>query len=68
MYTHYYGHLLNMTIQDALKGLRFMRDILDTVYVITKLINKSPMREAIFLKIQDDITVGCPGIMLCATH
>ncbi len=55
LYTHCYGHSLNLAIQDTLKGLKIMRDTLDTVYEITKLIKKSPKREAIFKKIQDDV-------------
>ncbi len=70
LYTHYYGHSLNLAIQDTLKGSKIMRDALDTVYEITKLIKKSPKRdEVIFKKIQDDVKVGSPGIhMLCPTR
>ncbi len=55
VYTHCYGHSLNLAIQDTLEGSKIMRDTLDTVYEITKLIKKSPKREAIFKKIQDDV-------------
>ncbi len=36
LYTHYYGHSLNLATQDTLKGSKIMRDALDTVYEITK--------------------------------
>ncbi len=69
LYTDSYGHSLNLAIQDTLKGSKIMRDTLDTVYEITKLIKKSPKREAILKKNQDDVKVGSPGIrMLCPTR
>ena len=37
-YTNCYGHALNLATQDALKGEKTMRDVLDTVFEITKLI------------------------------
>ena len=45
LYTHCYGHALNLATQDALKGIKVMQDTLDTVYEITKLIKKSPKCE-----------------------
>ena len=46
-----------------------MEDTLDTTYEITKLIKKSPKREAIFKKIAEDIKAGSPGIcILCPTR
>lgn len=48
LYTHCYGHALNLAIQDVVKGVKVMEDTLDTVYEITKLIRKSPKREVIF--------------------
>ena len=62
LYTHCYGHALNLATQDALRGVKIMGDTLDTVYEITKLIKKSPKRETIF-------TTGSPGIrILCPTR
>ena len=40
LYTHCYGHALNLATQDTLKGIKIMQDVLDTVYEITKLIKK----------------------------
>ena len=47
LYTHCYGHALNLATQDALRGVKIMGDTLDTVYEITKLIKKSPKRSHI---------------------
>ena len=69
LYTHCYGHALNLVTQDALRGVKIMVDTLDIVYEITKLIKKSPKREAIFKKIKEDVTTGSPGIrILCPTQ
>ena len=69
LYTHCYGHALNLATQDALRGVKIMGDTLDTVYGITKLIKKSPKREALFKKVKDDVTMGSPGIrILCPTR
>ena len=46
-----------------------MGNTLDTVFEITKLIKKSPKREAMFQKVKDDVTTGTPGIrILCPTR
>lgn len=69
LYTHCYGHALNLAAQDSIKQIRIMEDTLDTTYEITKLIKKSPKREAIFQKIADEIQAGSPGIrVLCPTR
>ena len=46
-----------------------MDDTLSTVYEITKLIKKSPKRDAIFSKLKDEISECSPGIrILCPTR
>ena len=69
LYTHCYGHALNLVVQDAVKGNSVLRDTLDTVEEMTKLIKKSPKREAIFHKVKDDIVCESPGVcLLCPTR
>ena len=41
LYTHCYGHPLNLAAQDSIKNVKLMQDTLDTTYEITKLIKKS---------------------------
>ena len=48
VYTHCYGHALNLALSDAIKGLKVTKSCLDTANEITKLIKYSPRREAIF--------------------
>ena len=46
---------LNLAASDALKGSKLMKDALETVHEISKLIKYSPRREGIF-----GIRVLCP--------
>ena len=66
LYTHCYGHVLNLAVQDSVKANHILQDTLDTVEEMTKLIKKSPKREAIFQKVKNDITCESPGIRLLA--
>ncbi len=71
LYTHCYGHALNLATQDAIKGVKIMADALETVYEITKLIKKSPKRQSIFKAIKnlEEVTTGSIGIrILCPTR
>ena len=47
VFTHCYGHSLNLACGDAIKHCKLVWDALDTSYEIIKLIKKSPAREAI---------------------
>ena len=55
--THCYGlHSLNLSVQEAIKGNKILRDTLDTVEEMAKLIfKKSPRRQVIFEKVKNDI-------------
>ena len=48
VYTHCYGHALNLATADILKQSKLMKDALDTTREITKLIKYSPRRYGIF--------------------
>lgn len=48
IFTHCYGHSLNLAASDTVKKMKLMKDALDTTYEITKLIKFSPRRNAIF--------------------
>lgn len=67
VYTHCYGHALNLVASDTLKQCKLMKDALDTTYEITKLIKYSPRREGIFQTLKETLPVGStPGIrVLC---
>ena len=40
LYTHCYGYTLNLAVQDSVKNNAILRDTLDTVEEMTKLIKK----------------------------
>ncbi len=70
VYTHCYGHSLNLAASDILKDSKIMKEALETTHEITKLIKYSPRRDGIFQKIKEDIPSGpTPGIrILCPTR
>ena len=42
IYTHCYGHALNLAACDTIKQSKLMKDALETTHEITKLIKYSP--------------------------
>ena len=69
MYTHCYGHSLNLTTGDALKESKIMKEALGTTHEITKLIKFSPRRDNVFRKIKEDMAPASPGVrILCPTR
>ena len=69
LYTHYYGHALNLAVQDTLKNIKVMEKCLETVHEITKLIKQSPKRDSIFKNIKHDVLKDGPGMhLLCPTR
>ena len=58
LYTHCYGHSLNLAVADTVKQSKVCRDALDIAFEITRLIKFSPKRNAAFNRIksshQDD--------------
>ena len=70
VYTHCYGHALNLAASDTLKQCKLMKDALDTSYEITKLIKYSPRRERISQTLMENLPAGTtPGTrILCPTR
>lgn len=69
VFTHCYGHSLNLACSDAIKQCKLMQDALDTTHEITKLIKKSPARDAIFKRLKEEMASDAPGIrVLCPTR
>ncbi len=55
VYTHCYGHALNLAVGDTIKQSKICRDALETAFEISKLIKFSPKRNAAFDRIKADI-------------
>ena len=69
IYTHCYGHALNLACGDTIKKCKIMKDALDITHEITKLIKKSPARDRCFEKIKSELAPDTPGVrVLCPTR
>ena len=69
IYTHCYGHFLDLAISDSVKRCDCINNALSITYEITKLIKKSPQREARFLHLKETLSPGTPGVrVLCPTR
>ena len=69
VFTHCYGHSLNLACVDTIKRCKKIRDALDTTREITKLIKRSPARNAIFKRLKEELASESPGIrVLCPTR
>ena len=67
--THCYGHYLNLACSDTMKPCKIIRNSLDCVLEITKLVKKSPHREAILQELKQKLSLQSPGIrVLCPTR
>ena len=69
LYTHCYGHALNLAVADAIKSVKCMSDALDTVREIGKLVKKSPQRNTKLDQIREETTNESRGVhAFCPTR
>ena len=69
IYTHCYGHALNLACSDAIKQIKILKDALDITYEVTKLIKMSPRRESIIQRLKQTMAPDSPGMrLLCPTR
>ena len=69
VYTHFYGHSLNLACMDTIKSSKVMQEALDITAEITKLVKLSPRRGTIFQRLKDELAPLDPGIRaLCPTR
>ena len=52
LYTHCYGHALNLSVKDACTKVKCLKDTFDTTKEICKLVKKSPQRETYLKKLR----------------
>ena len=55
VYTHCYGHALNLACGDTIRQCKLMQDALDTTHEICKLVKKSPRRDATFKRLKEEM-------------
>ena len=69
VFTHCYGHALNLAVSDTITNLPRMKDCLDTCYEIVMLIKFSPKREAMLFQLKEEMGSDTPGVRtLCPTR
>ena len=69
VYTHCYGHALNLSVSDCIKQSQVMKSALDVVAEISKLIKKSPKRDSSFEKLKSELAPETPGLrIMCPTR
>ena len=69
IYTHCYGHALNLAVGDTMKQSKIMRDALDTTYEMSKLVKFSPKRDSLLEKLKQELAPDTPGFRtLCPTR
>ena len=69
VFTHCYGHALNLAAGDCIKQCKIIQSAFDTVAEMSKLVKKSPKRDAIFQKLKSELAPDTPGFrVLCPTR
>ena len=69
LFTHCYGHSLNLAVADAIKSLSFLQSNMDTTFEISKLFQYSPKRLAMFQQLKTDLSHATIGFrILCPTR
>ena len=69
IFTHCYGHSLNLAAGDTIKKYKIMKKALEMTHEITKLVKYSPRRENLFHSIKGEMAPGTPGVRtLCPTR
>ena len=68
VFTHCFGHALNLGVADTIKQSLAVKDCLDTCFEVVKLIKFSPKREALLRELKEEISSEAPGVRtLCPT-
>ena len=67
--THCYGHSLQLAVGDTIKVIKNLADMFDTTVEISKLLEFSPKRDAMFDRIKEAISPETTGFrVLCPTR
>ena len=65
IFSHCYGHSLQLAVGDMIKEVKNLKDALDTTSEISKLLKFSPKRKALFKKLKEDLAPEFPGLEHC---
>ena len=69
LFTHCYGHSLDLAACDSINNSKIVKNALDVTYEVCKLLKYSPRRDSLFDKIKKDVCPGTTGFhVLCPTR
>ena len=69
LFTHCYGHALNLGVGDTIKQCQLMKSALEVIAEMSKLIKRSPKRDSMFQKLKSELAPDSPGFrVLCPTR
>ena len=68
IFTHCYGHALNLAVGDTVKQSKLMRDALNTTHEISKLLKYSPKRDSLFECLKQNIAQKRQDLEPCVQH
>ncbi|XP_052253227.1 zinc finger MYM-type protein 1-like [Dreissena polymorpha] len=69
VFTHCYGHALNLAVGDCVRQCKLLRDTMDTVHEVSKLIKYSPKRDSTLQTLKEEMSPDTPGFrVLCPTR
>ena len=69
LYVHCFANSLNLALADTLKSIKLMSDTLDHCLEISKMIKAFPRRDALFIKVKEEMAPVGPGLQnLCPTR
>ena len=69
VFTHCFGHALNLSVGDTIKQSIIMKECLETCYELIKLIKRSPKRDAMLVRLKEEMGSESPSIRtLCPTR
>ena len=69
LYTHCYGHSLNLACQDMVREVKRVKEALDTTFELSKLLKYSAKRVAEYKRLKQEIAPEEPGFRtLCPTR
>ena len=61
IYTYCFGHALNLAANNTTKACTTLNNALDITLEITKLVKLSPRRDAIFLRLKEQLQCSAPA-------
>ena len=68
VFTHRYGHALNLSVSDTIKQSPAMKDCLDTSFELVKLIKFSPKPEVMLCELKEVGSYASSVHTLCPTR